>query len=435
MAKQKLTWRHVMVLITCMLCISSVGGISFSCAGLCYKPVANYLGCQVSDVSLYMTILYIGQVIFSPIGGALLEKFDVRLVCGIAGALNGVGLGLMSCYTAIWQWYISGLFMGFGIVTIFWLMTAGVLGRWFKSGLGVALGLSYAMTGVGGAVFNILGQTVLGPSALTVETWRELYLIYGIIICVTTIPFILLFVRDSPEEVGLKALGAPLDDAELSSEPELKGFEPKQAYSKWYFWVLIVAGALMNILAIYPQHFTTFYQTAVACTTEGVQIPELMAMSGTLEAFAMVGMALGKVITGAIESKSLQAALISGVILGVLGVLGMWLGGASKILPILWGGGFVYGCVYAWVSVLLPYITRSIFGDLHYDKIYSVILIPVNLVGAFAASGLALLNQAFGWSVFFMVDLAMIVITWALATLVFKVGRKEYADKFENVAA
>lgn len=254
-------------------------------------------------------------------------------------------------------------------------------------------------------------------------------MIYGIIILVTTIPFICLFTRNAPEEVGLKAFGAPLNDEDVHEE-HLVGFEPKEAYSKWYFWALIVCGALMNILAIYPQHFTTFYQTTVALDANGVQITDLMAMSGTLEAFTMIGMAGGKIITGAIESKSLQLALILGGVLGIVGIVCMWQGGFNKILPVLWGGGLVYGFCYSWVSVLLPYITRTVFGDLHYDKIYSVLLIPVNLVGAFAASGLALIYQGPGWSAFFIVDIVLIVVTWFIATIVFNTGKKQYADKF-----
>ena len=254
--------------------------------------------------------------------------------------------------------------------------------------------------------------------------------------CLVPLPFYLFALRNHPQDVGLKAYGESLTEGEEIDEAhlQLKGMEPKQAYTKWYFYVLIIAGCLMNICGIYPQHYTTYYQTVVAVDASGVAISDLMIMSGTLEAFSMVGMAIGKVVTGAVESKSLQAALILGVITGAGGILCIWFGGFNKITPILFGGGFIYGCVYAWVTVMLPYLTRSIFGDLHYDKIYSVILIPVNLVGATAASGLAVVNQTFGWSVFFGLDIVLIVIIYFLATLVFKVGRKEYEEKILAVA-
>lgn len=428
---QGFTVRHFFVLFTCIACIFTSSAITFSCPGLCYKPVANYLGLQVSDVSFYMSIVYFSEVIFSAPVGVLLEKFDVRIICTVAGVCGSLGVGMMSTYNEIWQWYISGVFMGFCQITLLWLMTAGVLGRWFKKKLGFCLGLSYAMTGAGGAVFNIVGQFVLGPNLLTEETWRNLYLIFGIVSFIGTVPWTLFALRNHPQDVGLKAYGESLSEGEVIDEEHvvLKGVELKVAYTKWYFYVLIVAGCLMNICGIYPQHYTTYYQTVVACDALGQQIPELMIMSGTLEAFSMVGMAVGKVTTGAVESKSVQAALILGVGTGILGIAAIWWGGYNKILPILFGGGFIYGCIYAFVTTLLPYLTRQIFGDLHYDKIYSVILIPVNLVGATAASGLALINQSFGWNAFFILDIVVMVIIYLLCTICYKAGRKDYLDK------
>ncbi len=435
MEEQKLTARHLLVAITCIVGIFTTSAITFSCPGLCYKPVANYLGLQVSDVSFYMSIVYFGEVVFSPVVGALLEKVDVRIIGSIAVVCASGSYLAMSQFTAIWQWYIAGVFIGFSQVAILWLITAGVLGRWFKKKLGFFLGLSYAMTGVGGATFNIVGQFVLGPNLLVEETWRNLYMVFGVV-CIVALPFYLFAIRNRPQDVGLKAYGEPLVEGEKIDDEhlQLKGFEPKQIYKKWYFYVLIIACCMMNILGIYPQHYTTYYQTVVAVDSAGVAIPDLMILSGTLEAFSMAGMAIGKVVTGAVESKSLQAALILGVITGAGGISCIWFGGFNKILPILFGGGFIYGCVYAWSTVMTPYLTRSVVGDLHYEKIYSVVLVPFNLVGATAASGLAVVNQTFGWSVFFGLDIVLIVLIYILATIVHKVGRKEYEDKILNVA-
>ena len=231
-------------------------------------------------------IVYFAEVVFSPIVGALLEKFDVRIISGIAVLCASGGFFAMSQFTAIWQWYIAGVFLGFAQITLLWLVTAGVLGRWFKKKLGFFLGLSYAMTGVGGATFNIVGQFVLGPNLLVEETWRNLYMVFGAA-CLVPLPFYIFALRNHPQDVGLKAYGEQLTEGEEIDEEhlQLKGMEPKQAYTKWYFYVLIIAGCLMNILGIYPQHYTTYYQTVVAVDASGVAIPDLMIMSGTLEAF------------------------------------------------------------------------------------------------------------------------------------------------------
>lgn len=440
--EQKFTVRHFLVLFTCMICIFTSSAITFSCPGLAYKPVANQLGIQVSDVSLYMSVVYVCEVIFSPIVGALLEKFDVRIICTLAGVCATGAYFAMSTFNEIWQWYVAGIFIGFSQITLLWLMTAGVLGRWFKKKLGFCLGLSYAMTGAGGAILNIVGQTILGPNLLTEPTWRDLYFTFGCLCAVGTIPWTALCLRSAPEDVGLKAYGAPIAQGEVIDDEDihLTGIEPKVAYSSWYFYVLIIAGCLMNITGIYPQHYTNFYQSIVAVenwqeviagagAVTAIPIKDLMAISGTLEAFSMVGMMVGKICTGALESKSVQLALIVGCVTGVAGISMIWVGGYNKVLPILFGGGFIYGFIYAFVTTLLPYLTRQIFGDLHYDKIYSVILIPVNLVGAFAASGLAVVNQVFGWDFFFILDIIVIALVYVFCTISYTAGKKAYADK------
>ena len=86
--------------------------------------------------------------------------------------------------------------------------------------------------------------------------------------------------------------------------------------------------------------------------------------------------------------------------------------------------------LYPLVTTALPYITRLLFGEKDYDKIYSVILIPVNLVGAFAASGLALVNQMFGWDFFFILDIVVMILIYIFCTLCYNAGKRDAAEKF-----
>lgn len=422
---QKMTLRHFLVLLTCITCTFGPAAITFSCPGLCYRPVASYLGVQISDISFYMSLVYFAEVVFSPIVGALLEKYDVRIICTVAAVSVSAAIGMMSTYTELWQWYISGIFMGFGEITLLWLMVAGLLNRWFKAKLGLVLGISYAMTGLGGATFNLIGQFILGAD---LSGWRELYLVYGISAAILSVPFTLFCIRSRPEEVGLKAYGAVLNENEAitAENLELPGITAKQAWHKWYFYLLIIAGCLFNVMGIYPQHFTTYYQMVVAVDDFGAVIPDLMIMSGTLEACCMVGMAVGKVTIGAIESRSIQAALAFGAVAGVVGLICVWNGGFSRVIPLLFFGGFIFGMIYPLVTTCLPYMTRLLFGEKDYDKIYSIVLMPVNLVGAFAASGLALIYQGPGWTAFFVVGIAVSFILWLIASLTIKFGMKDY---------
>jgi len=427
---QKMTPRHLMVLLTCIFCTFGCAAVAFSVPGLCYKPVAAYLGVEIFNVSFYMTILYLSQVICSAPVGWLLKKFDMRIICTIAACCTSIGFMSMSFHTELWQWYVSAAFMGFGEITLLWLMVAGLLNRWYKKKLGLVIGLTYAMTGVGGAVLNLVGQSLLGSD---LSGWRDVYLVLGIVAFVLSVPFTLFGIRSRPEDCGLKAYGAELvsaEEAESGIEKEIPGVPAKVAYTRWFFYALIFAGCMANIGGIFPQHFTTFYQSFVAIDRETlVMIGELMIMSGTLEAFTMVGMAGGKILIGALESKSIQLALVVGTVGGFIGLSLIWAGGTMVVLPVMFAGGLLYGLIYPFVTTLLPYVTRLIFGNKDYDRIYSVILIPVNLVGAFAASGLALIYQNGGWPPFFIVGLASIVIIYVGFNLAYYGGKKHYLEK------
>jgi len=426
---QKMTVRHLLVLLTCIFCTFGCAAATFSVPGLCYRPVAAYLGVEVFEVSFYMTIVYLSQVAFSAPVGWLLKKFDMRIICTIAALCTSLGYMAMSTYTQLWQWYVSAVFMGFGEITLLWLMVAGLLNRWYKKRLGLVIGLSYAMTGIGGAVLNLLGQSLLGAD---LSGWRDVYLYIGLIALVLSVPFTLFGIRSRPEDIGLKPYGADLDtvDETVDGHIEKPGVPAKVAYTRWYFYALIFAGCMANIGGIFPQHFTTFYQAYVAVDRETMEmIGSLMVMSGTLEAFTMIGMAGGKVLIGALESKSIQLALIVGCVGGFIGLSMIWAGGENVILPVTFAGGLLYGLIYPFVTTLLPYVTRLIFGSKDYDRIYSVILIPVNLVGAFAASGLALIYQNFGWAPFFITGLCSIVIIYIGFNIAYYAGKKHYLEQ------
>lgn len=427
---QKMTPRHWAILATCVFCTFGCAAVAFSVPGLCYRPVSQYLGVEVFDVSFYMTIVYLTEVVLSAPVGRLLQKFDMRIVCTAAACCTSLGFMMMSFYTELWQWYVSGALIGFGEITLLWLMVAGLLNRWFNKRLGLAIGLSYAMTGAGGAVLNLLGQHLLGPD---LSGWRDVYLVLGIVAFALSVPFTLFAIRSHPEDVGLKPYGALLDEEGAAAQVgpvELPGIPAKRTFRTWYFFALVFAGCMANIGGIFPQHFTTFYQSYVAVDRDSLQaVAALMVMSGTLEAFTMVGMAGGKVLIGALESRSIQRALVIGCVGGFFGLAGIWVGGENVILPVLFGGGLLYGLIYPFVTTLLPYLTRLIFGSKDYDRIYSVVLIPVNLVGAFAASGLALIYQNAGWDAFFIVGLASIVVIYVGFNIAYYAGKRVYLEK------
>ena len=86
-ARQGLTVRHVGVVVTMALTLLTAVGIVFTAAGLCYRPVSQHFGVQTSQVSLYITFVYLGQCIGAAPMAKLFDRFNAKTVCVVAALM------------------------------------------------------------------------------------------------------------------------------------------------------------------------------------------------------------------------------------------------------------------------------------------------------------------------------------------------------------
>ncbi len=428
--RQGLTWRHAMVLFTCALGTLIPTAIVYTAGGLCFTPVSNALGVERSQVTIYLTMVFIANLVMAVPMANMFDRFPIRIFVPICTILVGVPYFLMGFYDQIWMWWISGFIIGAGLVCVEFTTTAGVLSKWFHTKYGFVIGLVFACTGLGGIVFNLWGQFILG---VDLSGWRDLYHIFGIVILVICIPFQVIFLRRTPQEVGLLPYGLPLSEENKNEIVEidpstLPGWTFKEARKMPVFWMLCILGGLLCTITQFSQMFSTYVQFLGHEGWGGQAIVALLLLSGTLEAFASGGQAGGKIIIGAVESANLVAALCLGAAGGVIGVVMIWqipqLLGESGIW-IMFCGGAVYGLVYALSTAGIPYITREVFGSKDYDRIYSVVIAVFNGIGAIGVTSWALIQENAGWDGYFIVGVIAILVMLALGLVVAIRGYKQ----------
>lgn len=84
------------IIVACCCLMMGVNiGITFSCAGIFYKPVSSSLGVSVGEFGLYMSIMYIASTLILPIGGKMIERFSARWLLAGNSALMGLTLCAM----------------------------------------------------------------------------------------------------------------------------------------------------------------------------------------------------------------------------------------------------------------------------------------------------------------------------------------------------
>ena len=235
-------------------------------------------------------------------GGLLFDKFNAKTVCCVAAILVVVPYIGFAFYPAIWCYWVAGFIIGLGLAVVEFTMTAGILSRWFHTNYGTVTGIVFAFTGVGGVVWNLIGQIVLGPQ---LAGWHELYIIFSICMLVGTLPFIAIFVKRTPEECGTLPFGMPIDkeamENELAAEEAIakgeaeEGFKAKEVLKFPFFWTLLLGAGLLNTITTMSQLFATYVQFLGHEGWYGAEpLVALLLLSGTLEAFASAGQGGGK---------------------------------------------------------------------------------------------------------------------------------------------
>lgn len=430
----KMSARHILLIVTGIM-------LTFGCSALTFSTWTNFQPVvseamnirtasgtvDTTPFALYITVLYLTMTVVSPLAGKLLQKVDIRIMLSASAALVGIGFILMSVYTEIWQFYISGVLMGLGEISILWLAIPTLMNRWFNKNAGFFIGLCMAMTGVGGAIWNSL-FTALNASGVAYQT---IYLIWGIIALVTSLPFTLLCIRSTPEEVGLAPYGSAVSADGAAAKP--MGLSAKAAMKSPVFYIVFVFCGVINLLSIITPQFPSYMRSLGAA---GAVTYDVAVVGGIMSVAVMVAQAISKVAMGGFADRNARVATIAACTTGIIGILLVWFGVGSEIL--LYAGACVYGFFFASAVVLCPIVVRQVFGTREYSDIYSRISVFVNLMGASGAAIWAFIGSNFGYSTVFAIAVACQVATLVLGLAAFsrqKAVQAQWTDGSEDAAA
>lgn len=397
------------IVITCIPC-----ALVLSCAGIYFKPVATYFQVSTPEFTLYFSILNIAMMIMLPIAGKLMSKIDLRAILSICAAIDGVTYLAMSQFSAVWQFYIAGVLLGIGTAPLIYLSVPTLINAWCKKKVGFFIGLCMAFTGIGGVIFNPVGTAFINSGA---DGWRTGYLVFGIIMLVVTLPFTLFVVRSKPSDKGLEPYGAEdavSQEGAKSSEPVLGVSASKAMKTSAFFavaafcFLITVNQTVYQFLASYCQSFTG---------------SDIAAAAGIVASACMAGQAIGKVILGAVNDKSIKLGMFMGIGCGIIGVLLMWL--LPFAVAVLMVGAFLFGFVYACTTVETPLLTRGVFGSRDYTNIYSRVSMAGTL-GAVIASVFwgFIIDMPNGFSIMFVLSIVIMVLSALLGVFALKQGKK-----------
>ncbi len=179
------------------------------------NPLESELGWGRAVISAAVSVGLLLYGLTGPAAGWLMDRLGPKLLA-VAGVLIIGGSTLAGAtVTELWQLNLFwGVLGGVGTGIVAPVLGATVANRWFVERRGLVLGIFGAAASAGQLV------TVPALMWLVVEIgWRAGTVVLAAIVLLVLIP-VLLFMRDAPEELGLRAYGEERNPAVESPAPE-----------------------------------------------------------------------------------------------------------------------------------------------------------------------------------------------------------------------
>lgn len=390
-----------------------------SCLGVYYTAISQGFGCEVSAVTMYLTVGSVFGAIITPIVGNLYAKYDLRVITSCLAIWVAICFIGMSLAPSVIVFVLFGALLIPGTVGIFNLGMPTLINRWFKDYAGTLVGICAAFTGFGGVVFIPVGQMVM----TAVGDYHTPLLIYAAIVLITCLPLTIFGIRSFPSERGLLPYVSAKSAAQGGGAAAVAHarnwtVDANKIMKTGAFWSLAIAVGLCNMVVLAARFFATYVNELAAA---GVAV----AITGAAIATVLSGgQAVAKVLMGiftdVIKIKPvIIIASLSGIIcLGFITFLP-----TTPLLPI---GAACFGFFYCSTAVVAPLLGNAVFGTgKNYSKAYSRVTAVAYIMGMPAGVMWPLIAENFGgYGAAFVVAMFFIAAYGILALTSLRLSKK-----------
>ena len=294
--------------------LGNVVGVGFTLHlfGVFVQPVAQGLGATMAVMGLAPVLWQCVNGLFNPILGRMLGPVPIRTAMVVGAALLSAGLVMLSrAETLLEAGLIYGCLISIGSVLVGTLPAMTLVSNWFHERRGRALGIVSAGTIASGLLLPPLAAGLIGRYG-----WRQAFLILGLGAAAISIPFLLAFVVDRPEQVGEAPDGRPAVE-ESSREIPPPPAEMREILGDRNFWLIGLTFGLLFAAGLVPVLFTVPYAMQTGLTLQdGAWVMSARAAAAVVGRIAITGLSdrLGQrtVLWGVIAAQILLWNLLVG---------------------------------------------------------------------------------------------------------------------------
>ena len=237
-----------------MLMCGTIG--AFTVLGsLFFYPVSESIGCDLSVLTLYVTVQMLAMAVGMPVVGNLLSKVKLPVMLTVATLVEVAAVFAMSFFTEVWQWYVASVFIGLGLSATSTVTITPTLGNWFQKKTGLAMGLVWSIQSIFCAVASPIFSNVIAAMG-----WRTAYIILAVVGAVLSLPFTIFVIRYRPEDKGMLPYGYEEGAAAEGEAPEgaTTGVAIKVAMKSMPFFICIGVVMLCQLTSCMNTFFATY---------------------------------------------------------------------------------------------------------------------------------------------------------------------------------
>ena len=281
----RLPWgiHYSWVIVGVLAVVEIFGSSIFFVAGIMVAPLSDQsgdFGWSVGLIGAAFAVYYVCGAAYAPISGYLGDRYGARRMMLASIIMYGAGMAALGFIDQIWQLFlIYSVFMS-ATASIAMVPLMAAISGWFRRNLGVAIGIMWAVGGMGAAILAPLLGYMLDNLG-----WRETFLILGLAgsgIMLVLWPLI----RSKPADIGIEPYGSntnappPVARTGALEKLRLKVFNQHMRRTR-AFWNLPIIHALgcagHGIVLIYVVPLAV--ELGISLTTAAVTLTIIMLVS------------------------------------------------------------------------------------------------------------------------------------------------------------
>lgn len=381
--------------------IVAVGFLSHvACAFHMSSTLSVFLRPLTEDLGVsrgLFSILRSGEILIgaamAPLVGPLVDRYGGRWLM-VGGAIAaGTGFLLLGQVSSYWQFLVlrwslvtvGGVFMCHMVVSV-------TISRWFVRQRGRAIAIASLGQGLSKVCIPVVS------AALFVWVgWRSTWSIFGAVTLLLIVIPALIFMRRSPEDMGLKPDGDERHEPSIDhSESQRKGgqatLESKDVLWTWpevirteTFWIVCVIYGMANVgiaglnLHVFAYVTDIGFSTLVAATVLSI----------------IASTQLGSTLVWGFVSERMESRH-SSALMFLIQATGLGLAIASREAALLYAGFFLYGIGLGGGWVLQEIIWANYFGRLSLGMVRGLGILVTHAFGAAGAPFFGYMHDATG---------------------------------------